>query len=133
MRCQKICAMLREVGSRGSGATGAGLAVLLELADSLALSPEQVNQVRVISQGLQEKLDQRRASLGRRFDNVRPGEQGRLFAEIQPEIQRSRAEIMDALRAVEAVLTAEQWERLPEAIRNPFRTGARGQERQRVR
>jgi hypothetical protein len=135
-------------GLRGSGARpGAGISgvnlldrilanplpVLLELADSLALSPEQVNQVRVISQGLQEKLDQRRASLGRRFDNVRPGEQGRLFAEIQPEIQRSRAEIMDALRAVEAVLTAEQWERLPEAIRNPFRTGARGQERQRVR
>ncbi len=103
--------------------------VLLELSDSLELSPEQVRRVRAISDDLQQKLDRRRAELGRRFDNLEPGQQGRVFAELQPDIQRTRREVTEALQAVERVLTAEQWQRLPEAIRNPFQGPGRGRSR----
>jgi hypothetical protein len=96
------------------------LPVLLELKDTLRLSAEQVQRIEGISAELQRDLDRRRDELGRRFDNVQAAQQGRIFAELQPEIERTRREVMEALRAVERELTPEQWQQVPEQIRNPF-------------
>jgi hypothetical protein len=97
------------------------LPVLLELKDTLKMTPEQVAQIEKISTDLQVSLASRRQELGRRFDNVQPGaEQGRIFQELQPEIEKTRTEIGDALKAAERVLTPEQWRQVPEQIRNPF-------------
>jgi hypothetical protein len=97
--------------------------VLLELKDTLGLTAEQVVRIETISSELQARLDRRREELGRRFDNAQGAQQGRIFAELQPEIERTRREVMDALRAVERVLTREQWQQVPERIRNPFARG----------
>jgi hypothetical protein len=100
------------------------LPVLLELRDTLKFSPEQIAQIEAISNGLQEKLNARREELGRRFDNAQDGaQQGRLFQEIQPDIEATRKEVGDALEAVEKILTSEQWKQVPDRIRNPFQQG----------
>ena len=103
------------------------LPVLLELRDTLKFSPEQIAQIEAISNGLHERLNARREALGRRFDNAQDGaQQGRLFQEIQPDIEATRKEVGDALKAVEKILTSEQWKQVPDRIRNPFQQGMGG-------
>jgi hypothetical protein len=94
--------------------------VLLSLKDTLKLTPEQVSQIETISNTLQETLNRRREELGRRFDNVQGAQQAQTFAQLQPEIERTRTEVTNALRQVERVLTREQWQQVPERIRSPF-------------
>jgi hypothetical protein len=97
------------------------LPVLLELKDTLRMTPEQVAQIEKLSTDLQISLAQRREALGKRFDAVQAGaEQGRIFQELQPEIEKSRTEIGNALNAAEKILTSDQWKQVPEQIRNPF-------------
>jgi hypothetical protein len=55
------------------------------------------------------------------------GQQGmQLFAQIQPEIERTRNEVRAALQQVEQILSREQWNQIPERIRNPFQNAATG-------
>jgi hypothetical protein len=97
------------------------LPVLLELKDTIGMTPEQVAQIEKLSTDLQISLAKRREDLGKRFDNVQGGaEQGRIFQELQPEIEKARTEITNALKAAERVLSSEQWRRVPEQIRNPM-------------
>jgi hypothetical protein len=104
--------------------------VLLELKDTLKLTPDQVQRVQAVSDELQVRLSRRREELGRRFDNVEAQQQGRIFQEIQPDLERTRNEVTAALRQVERILTKEQWEQVPERIRSPFQnTGPGGMRR----
>jgi len=106
---------------------GNPLPALLELRDTLGLSPEQVSDIEAVSGKLQESLDRRRAELRRRFEEASGEERRRLLAELQPEVQATRQEVMQALREVEEILTPDQWRRVPERIRNPFQgPGLRG-------
>jgi hypothetical protein len=98
------------------------ITVLLALKDTLGLSGEQIARIEEVSRRLQETLDLRRAELGKRFDNVQGREQGRVFQQLQPDIEASRREIRDALEDVKQILTPDQWSRIPEQIRNPFQT-----------
>lgn len=91
--------------------------VLLELADPLGMSQEQVKQVEGISAELDRRLNARRAELGRRFDGVTGLETIRVFQQIQPDILAGREGIVGALRQVQQVLTPAQWERVPPQIR----------------
>ena len=100
--------------------------VLLALKDTLGLTAEQVARIDTISAELQTKLNARREELGKRFDSVQGDQQVRVFQEVQPQIEESRTQVRAALEAVQKVLTAEQWERVPERVRNPFQqTGPR--------
>lgn len=101
------------------------LPVLLSLRDSLAMTPQQVAGLEAVSAALQEKLNARREALGKRFDNLRQGEQGRIFGEIQPDIERTRREVQDALKEAEKLLTKEQWQKVPEQVKNPFQAQLR--------
>jgi hypothetical protein len=94
--------------------------VLLELKDTLQLTPDQVQRIQAVSDELQGRLNRRREELGRRFDGAQGQQQGRIFADIQPELERTRNEVGSALRQVERILTKEQWAQVPERIRNPF-------------
>jgi hypothetical protein len=100
--------------------------VLLALADTLALSTDQVAQIQALSAELQATLDTRREELGKRFDNAQNGpQQGRIFQEIQPEIEATREEVRAALQAVQKILTGDQWKLVPDRIKNPFQQGGR--------
>lgn len=103
------------------------LPVLLDLRDTLGLSAQQVAQIRAISDRLQQHLDQRRAELGKQLD-ASSSDQGRLFAELQPAIEATRNEVTEALAEVQKLLTKQQWQAVPEQVRNPFRR-TRGQRR----
>jgi hypothetical protein len=105
------------------------LPVLLSLRDTLRLTQEQVTQIETISEALQQTLNQRREELGRRFDNVQAGQQAQTFAQLQPEIERTRNEVTAALRQVERILTPQQWQEVPERIRNPFQNNIMGGQR----
>jgi hypothetical protein len=99
--------------------------VLLELKDTLALTPEQTAKIGVISSELQDKLSKRREDLGRKLNDVSGSEQGRMLMEMQPAIEATRREIASALKQVQAVLTEAQWQRVPEPVRNPFQRSVR--------
>jgi len=94
---------------------------LIQLEEPLHLTAEQLEAIEAVSAGLQEKLSRRRENLGRRF-GVRqaPQPERQLFEQIQAELEAGRQEIAAALRAIERILTVDQWRQLPEQIRNPF-------------
>jgi hypothetical protein len=126
---QEIRAGAEQRGGGASGFNAVGmidrmlanpLPVLLELKDTLQLTPDQVQRIQAVSDELQTRLNRRREELGRRFDNVQGQQQGRIFMEIQPELERTRNEVAGAMRQVERILTKEQWEQVPERVRNPF-------------
>jgi hypothetical protein len=96
------------------------LLVLLDLKDPLQFTPEQVAGIQGASTSLQEKLSERRASLGGRFDGVPSAQQAQLFQQIQPEIEVGREDIRAALRTVEGLLTPAQWAQVPAAVKDPF-------------
>lgn len=72
--------------------------MLLELKDTLGITPDQVTRIDSVSAALQKKLNTRRESLGERFDNVDQQQQGRIFQEIQPEMDAPRKEVSDAMK-----------------------------------
>jgi hypothetical protein len=134
---QKIPARLRGQGGRGGGGFNAvgmldrmlanPIPVLLQLKDTLKLTPEQISQIEQISTNLEAKLAKRREDLGRRFDNVQGEQQGRVFQELQPQINESRSEVTAALKAVEKILTSDQWKQVPDRVKNPFQGAQPGQ------
>ncbi|HEY0303516.1 MAG TPA: hypothetical protein VGC44_01015, partial [Longimicrobiales bacterium] len=137
---QKVPLSLRGGGGGGRGFNAVGLLdrmlanpipVLLELKDTLKLSPEQTTQITAISGKLQERLNSRREELGKKLDSAGANDQGRVFMELQPTIEATRKEVTDALAEVQRVMSPEQWQRVPEQVRNPFRPNARQQQQRR--
>jgi hypothetical protein len=123
-----------SAGGRGFNAVGLldrmlanPIPVLLELKDTLKLSAQQVTQVTAVSNKLQERLNARREELGKKLDSAPANDQGRVFMELQPTIEATRKEVTDALAEVQKALTPEQWQRVPEQVRNPFRQNQRQQ------
>jgi hypothetical protein len=101
------------------------LPVVLEFADDVGMTDQQITGIQGISALLDRSLIERRAELGRRFDGVPQDEHLALFRELQPEIQRGREEIRGAMGQVRELLSAEQWQQLPPAVRNIGQAGAR--------
>ncbi|MGH7719238.1 MAG: carboxypeptidase regulatory-like domain-containing protein [Gemmatimonadaceae bacterium] len=138
-------AMLR---SGRAGASGGGLdlraivervapdpvAPMLERADSLGLAEAQIAALRSIADSLRVKNDSLAASLLEQVGQElrRGGDFASIFPKIQPRLQEARNNYVAAVRSAERVLTPEQWQRLPEEIRNPTLRrgpGAGGRER----
>ena len=131
----KLPPRIRNIGQRAAGGPGRGgfnatglidrmlanpIPVLLSLKDTLKLTPEQVTQIQAISSKVDESLTKRREDLGKRFDNVQGQEQGRVFQEVQPQIEAARKEVTTALQQIEKIIGKEAWQKVPERIRNPF-------------
>ncbi|HWV56170.1 MAG TPA: carboxypeptidase regulatory-like domain-containing protein [Longimicrobiales bacterium] len=96
------------------------VAAMIDLASIIQLNEQQVASLRALSDSLQVRLNARRDELGQRFDNVPAAEQARIFQQIQPELEAGRQEVREALQAAQAILTAEQWARVPQQIRDPY-------------
>ena len=96
------------------------LAVMLDLHEVIELDEVQVQALGLVSDRLQERLIERRELLGRRLENVPVEELLDAFREIFPGIEEGREEIRSALRSAEALMTAEQWGRIPAVVRDPF-------------
>jgi hypothetical protein len=89
--------------------------------DSLALTTKQVERLEAIRKELQEKNLPIRAEIGAAMQGTAaapPGNPGAVFEKVGPRLNEGRRNVQDALDRARAVLTAEQWEKVPLTIRN---------------
>lgn len=94
--------------------------LLLRLRDSLGLTEAQVVRIQLVGDTLRANNDRLVDSLNARVAS-RPdsADLRTLFPLVQPLLQRARAGYLSAVESVRGILTAEQWDQLPEAFRNP--------------
>jgi hypothetical protein len=94
---------------------------ILELRDTLGLSADQVERLGAVADSLAARHDAMRAEVEERMGGTRGADPMQAFRELQPRLADARRASQEALQQSEAILTAEQWARVPEEIRNPPR------------
>ena len=96
------------------------ISVMLGLKDTLQLADSQMAALTAIADSLDAKngavRDSLRADVQRAGDRPDPGV---LFARMRPRLQAGRDNIRRALEQARAVLTPEQWKKLPDALKSP--------------
>lgn len=117
------------------------VSAILLLRDTLGLSEEQAGRLRAISDSLKAKNAPVAEEIRRVFaeqqqqqggGNRGEGGPGQVFQRIGPQLNQGRQNVADALEQARAVLTPEQWRRVPSALRNPFDGfGPRGRRQER--
>jgi hypothetical protein len=129
-------------GAGGGGAAGGanfpGAALLnlnpanaiLQLKDSLQLTEVQVAAIKPLA----DSVAARNAELGREVqETIRAAganpDMGAVMARVNTRLESFRGETEAVIKRLQGILTAEQWARVPERIKNPPRLG--GQQRRR--
>jgi hypothetical protein len=120
---------------RGGGAGFPGLgganfnavAGLIQLKDSLGLSSDQLARL----QPLSDSVAKRNAALGEEARKMMQDaganpDMGALMARLQPRLQQQQRDNEALLKALEAILTPEQWAKVPPRIKNAGRLPAGG-------
>ena len=116
-------------GGPGGGGGGGGLmgglnlnpvATIMALKDSIALTQEQMDKLKPLSDSVAAK----NALLVGEFQKLTKDaganpDMGALFGKLRPRLEAQGKERAEMLKAVQAILTAEQWEKVPERVRNP--------------
>jgi hypothetical protein len=101
--------------------------VALAMRDSLALDSGQVLLLVPVRDTMDAwrrvQLDSARAVLGRRGNNPTAAQLLEMMPSLRPLFEALRNEQQEAVVTVRAILRPEQFERLPEAVRNPGRVG----------
>jgi hypothetical protein len=100
---------------------------ILALRDTLALSSAQVVRLQSLSDSLDNKnaalADSVRGIVEKAGSNANPRA---LLTELAPRLEEIRANNTAALGGARGVLTEDQWEKVPEAVRNPGRGPGQG-------
>ena len=96
------------------------VATIMALKDSIALTPEQMDKLKPLSDAVAAK----NALLVAEFQKLTKDaganpDMGALFGKLRPRLEAQGKERAEMLKAVQAILTAEQWEKVPERVRNP--------------
>lgn len=94
---------------------------ILALRDTLGLSEEQAGRLEAIRRTLEEKNLAIRAQLGAALGGAGgspSGGAGAIFEKLGPQLNQGRTHVQEALNQARAVLTPEQWQKVPEAVRN---------------
>ncbi len=124
------------MGQRGIGGGGDFLArfetllpnpaaAVLERADSLGLNGEQRERLTVVADSAAARNARLAEEVRLEIEKAGAGPDPiRLMAVIRPRIQAGQANMTEALKRVREILTAEQWDKLPESIKTPPRPGA---------
>jgi hypothetical protein len=98
------------------------IARLIELRDSLQLDSAQVVRLEPVRDSLAARFaklaEETRALIARQGNNP---DQALVFAAIRPKLAERRTAFEAALEQARAIMTPEQWARVPEEVRNPFR------------
>ena len=96
------------------------IAPILERRDSLSLTDSQVTALETIADSLAMRVDSIATALRAHVDSLGPDADLRtIFPSVQPRLQEARNLYLGAIRSAERVLTREQWQQLPEWLRNP--------------
>jgi hypothetical protein len=112
-----------------AGMTANPVASIIALKDSIALTPEQLAKLQPLSDSVAAK----NKVMGEEFQKLLKDaganpDMGALFSKLRPRLEASQRERTAVLKEVQAVLTPEQWEKVPERVRNP-QQGPGGQRR----
>jgi hypothetical protein len=100
---------------------------VLALRDSLALTTDQQAKLRVLADSVTAEHKVLAAAIQAEVTKAGPNpDPARLFAALRPTLQSAQAGVRKAIADVQAVLTAEQWAKVPERIRTPRGRGAGG-------
>ena len=98
------------------------IGLILALRDTLKLTPEQTTRLQQLADSLAEKnrpiRDEVAAALAAAGEQATPGE---LFQRVGPRLNEGRRNVQAALEQARALLTPEQWRRLPASVRNAVR------------
>lgn len=94
---------------------------ILLLRDTLGLTPEQVAGIEAIRDSLRARNEPVRQAVRDAIPATATAQNGgELFGRVGPLLEPGRQNVQRALRDVQAVLTPEQWRRVPAALRNPL-------------
>jgi hypothetical protein len=113
-----------QAGGEAAAAAAAAnpIAQLIDLRDSLKLDTAQVTRLAPVRDTLAARntrwAAEVRAIVARQGNNP---DQATLFAAVRPKLGERGQILQDALREAQTILTAEQWARVPENVRNPLR------------
>jgi len=91
--------------------------LVLEHVDSIGLSHEQIDRLVVLRDSLATVNDSLAADLQQQIEGASGQSPQALLGLIRPKMQEAQENVRRSLEAVRAVLTEEQWKRLPEEIR----------------
>jgi hypothetical protein len=93
---------------------------IILLADSLhlALTPAQVESVTAVGRAMEAKDSVIVAEMQTRMDSA-GGDLRTVFPQLQPALQLARNNYVAAVKQMQSILTAEQWQKLPEWFRTP--------------
>lgn len=118
-----------DFASRMGRSLGNPITGILALRDSLHLTADQVARLQVIADTLQVRNDSVSAAIQAKINNAGSNADPRaLVLSIRPRLTDARNARQKALTAAKAVLTAAQWNALPDALRS--NGGPRGPRRQ---
>jgi len=136
---QQMVRTLRDTSARRGGQGGPGgfnlramieravpnpAAAVLARRDSLVLTAEQVARLEVLRDSLQTRADSLVNAIATEAE--RSADPASLMNQLRPRLEQARGEYQGALRAVQGVLTPEQWEKVPARIKSPPAIGAGG-------
>jgi len=122
-------------GGRGGGPGGGGIAgpaglatalasfnpvnQILQLKDTLKLTAEQVVKLQVVADSLNVKNVALGQEVRKEIDGAGANpDMPALMARMRPQIEKLQQNQQTALKQAEAVLTKDQWARVPNRIRN---------------
>ena len=101
---------------------------VLALRDSLALTADQQARLKLLADSVTAEHKALADTIQAAVTKAGPSpDPARLFAALRPTLQKAQAGVQKALADVKAVLTPEQWEKVPERIRVPRRRGPGGE------
>jgi hypothetical protein len=96
------------------------VSAIIAMKDTLQLAADQVTRLQAVADSLSAKNDTLISIIE---DQLAKGQGGAdlaaVFPNIQPKLQQARNNYLAAVKSAQAILTAEQWSKLRDDIRNP--------------
>lgn len=96
------------------------VATIIDMKDTLKLTADQVTQL----QGIADSLSAKNEAMIKTVEDelakgTGGGELAAVFPSLQPKLQEARNNYLAAVKNAQKILTPEQWNMLPEQVRNP--------------
>ena len=96
------------------------VAAIIALKDTLQLTTDQVTRLQSVADSLSAKNDTLINDVEQQLAKGQGGADfAAVFPNIQPRLQQARNNYLAAVKSAQAILTPEQWNKLPDEIRNP--------------
>jgi hypothetical protein len=99
------------------------IAPILERADTLQLTEEQVARLRTLQTELAEQVAPMRKELQDVLTGGFRGNPGQIFEQLGPRMNEARQQLQLGLDEAKEILTAEQWDQLPLPVREQLQRG----------